>query len=522
MNENDLTSSEAAKQAGIIAHELENAKLNSTSHGEDLKKNLIDINVKNIENKNLNHAYNNSQSLIKSDLQETGSQAETSEDSTQLLKGVKEVRVAVVGNVDSGKSTLVGVLTKCVLDDGRGSARQLVFNFDHEKENGRTSSIALEIMGFKANSQVEVQKASDKKNTCWNKIMKDSDKIVSIIDLCGHEKYLKTTIFGLTGLVPDYSMIIIGANMGIQRMTKEHLGIALALKIPIFVVITKIDIAPLDIFKQNLDFVTKILKSTGSQKLPVVIRETDDLSVYAEAILFDRICPIFCVSNVTGEGVKQLREFMSLLMPRTAQLSNTFKSASDKAEFLIDGAYNVKGVGVVVSGTLISGKVSIGSNLMLGPDAKGDFKPVTVKSIHYKRTALDEISSGNSCCFNIKSKDNIKISDLRKGMVLVDKQINHKPVFEFEAEVVILHHATTIKPKYQAVIHCGVVRQTARVISMSCDLLRTQDRGLVRFKFMKSPEYLHVGDTILFREGRTRGIGYIKNLIYQDKEKVEK
>ena len=63
-----------------------------------------------------------------------------------------DVRVAVIGNVDSGKSTLVGVLTRCVNDDGRGSARSLVFNFSHEQANGRTSSISHEIMGFSSRS----------------------------------------------------------------------------------------------------------------------------------------------------------------------------------------------------------------------------------------------------------------------------------------------------------------------------------------------------------------------------------
>ena len=52
-----------------------------------------------------------------------------------------EVRVAVIGNVDSGKSTLVGVLTRSVLDDGRGSARSKVFKHGHEEATGRTSSI---------------------------------------------------------------------------------------------------------------------------------------------------------------------------------------------------------------------------------------------------------------------------------------------------------------------------------------------------------------------------------------------
>lgn len=44
-----------------------------------------------------------------------------------------DTRIAVIGNVDSGKSTLVGVLTKSIMDDGRGSARKHVFNFSHEQ-----------------------------------------------------------------------------------------------------------------------------------------------------------------------------------------------------------------------------------------------------------------------------------------------------------------------------------------------------------------------------------------------------
>lgn len=52
-----------------------------------------------------------------------------------------EVRVAVIGNVDSGKSTMVGVLTRSMLDDGRGAARSKVFKHSHEGETGRTSAI---------------------------------------------------------------------------------------------------------------------------------------------------------------------------------------------------------------------------------------------------------------------------------------------------------------------------------------------------------------------------------------------
>jgi len=84
---------------------------------------------------------------------------------------------------------------------------------------------------------------------------------VTFLDLCGHEKYLKTTMFGLVGLMPDYSMIVVGANMGVSRMTREHLGITLALGVPIFFVITKIDLAPQNIYEDTVNTLLKIMKS---------------------------------------------------------------------------------------------------------------------------------------------------------------------------------------------------------------------------------------------------------------------
>ena len=84
---------------------------------------------------------------------------------------IKEVRLAVIGNVDSGKSTLVGCLTKNVKDDGRGYARQFVFNYQHETETGRTSSIAEEILGFKDHKPLDIGRANEKKNISWKEIV---------------------------------------------------------------------------------------------------------------------------------------------------------------------------------------------------------------------------------------------------------------------------------------------------------------------------------------------------------------
>ncbi len=140
-----------------------------------------------------------------------------------------------------------------------------MFNYKHEAANGRTSSIGHEIMGFDEElKHITPERLTESKNKTWADIAGRSDKVLTFLDLCGHEKYLKTTIFGLVGLMPDYAMIVVGANMGITRMTREHLGISLALKVPIFIIVTKIDLAPEEVFENTVATITKILKSPGA------------------------------------------------------------------------------------------------------------------------------------------------------------------------------------------------------------------------------------------------------------------
>jgi len=290
------------------------------------------------------------------------------------VRDENDVRIAIIGNVDSGKSTLVGVLTKGIFDDGRGSARKAVFNFAHEASNGRTSSIGQEILGFTEEGKVvEPERLNSTKNQTWSHIAKTSKKIITFLDLCGHEKYLKTTMFGLVGLMPDYSMIVVGANMGVSRMTREHLGISLALKVPIFIVITKVDIAPPEVYEETKNSLIKILKSPVAQKMPQIVKKGDNIQPYAEQLANDKLCPIFTISNVTGEGLEELKDFMKLLSSRIS-ISGLFKKPTDPVEFLIDGIYQVTGVGLVVAGTMKSGTVEPNQLLQLGPDKLGNFK----------------------------------------------------------------------------------------------------------------------------------------------------
>lgn len=63
-------------------------------------------------------------------------------------------------------------------------------------------------------------------------------------------------------------------------------------------------------------------------------------------------------------------------------------------------------------------------------------------------------------------------------------------------------------------LHVGPVSQTCAIIDIDREYIRTGDRAMVAFQFVQRPEYLAVGDRLLFREGRTKGLGIVKALGY--------
>ena len=105
----------------------------------------------------------------------------------------RNIRVAVVGNVDAGKSTLIGTLTTSFLDDGRGSSRTAIMKHRHEIESGRTSTSSSHLLGFKHSGEVVVGREKHRANRMKtdDEIAKMSYRIVTLMDLAGHEKYLK-------------------------------------------------------------------------------------------------------------------------------------------------------------------------------------------------------------------------------------------------------------------------------------------------------------------------------------------
>ena len=171
-------------------------------------------------------------------------------------------------------------------------------------------------------------------------------------------------------------------------------------------------------------------------------------------------------------------------------------------------------VGTVVSGVVKSGVIHAGDTVLVGPDGLGQFTTTSIRSIERKRIPVPAAAAGTSASFALKK---VRRKDVRKGMVvLLKNDAAPTPAVhrEFVAEVLILSHATTIKTKYQAMLHVGPVSQTCAIVDIDRAYIRTGDRATVAFRFVQRPEFLAVGDRILFREGRTKGLGIVKSLGY--------
>ena len=346
----------------------------------------------------------------------------------------------------------------------------------------------------------------------WEEIGKRSAKVITFTDLAGHERYLRTTVFGLLSSSPNYCLLMVAANNGLIGMSREHLGIALALNVPIMVVVTKIDICPPNILEQTIQQITRILKSPAARKLPIFIRNREECVNTATQFVSQRLCPIFQVSNVTGENLDLVRTFLNIL-PHHGRYD-----ADAPFEFHVNDTFSVPFIGTVVSGIIKSGVIHTGDNIWVGPNGLGEYMATSIRSIQRKRLDVPAASAGQSASFALKKT---RRKDVRKGMVVLPRlegQPMPKAYREFVAEVLILSHATTIKSKYQAMLHVGPVSQTCAIIDVDRPFIRTGDRATVAFQFVQRPEYLAKGDRLLFREGRTKGLGIVLSVGYDPKK----
>ncbi len=432
---------------------------------------------------------------------------ETDDDQTRLvgLATVEEgpvmeddehIVIGTAGHVDHGKSTLVGSLVTGEADDGEGGTRGFLDVRPHEIERGLSADLSYGVYGFDADGPVRMDNPHRKGDRA--RIVEEADRLVSFVDTVGHEPWLRTTIRGLVGQKLDYGLLTVAADDGPTKTTREHLGILLATELPTIVAITKADLVDEQRLAEVEREIERLLRDADRSPLRVqrhgVEAAIDEIS--------ETVVPVLTTSAVTQEGLDDLDTLFKQL-PKTGDTTE-----ADEFQMYVDRTYNVTGVGAVASGTIRTGSVEAGDELLLGPMPDGTFRDVEVRSIemHYHR--VEEATAGRIVGIALKGVDE---AEIERGMALLPRDAEPDPVREFEAEVMVLNHPTTIGEGYEPVIHLETVSEAAAIYPDEGQLL-PGDSGTATVRFKFRPYLIEEGQRFVFREGQSKGVGTVSDL----------
>lgn len=326
----------------------------------------------------------------------------------------EQLRVTLTGPTMSGKSTLLGTLTTATLDNGRGKSRLSMLRHRHEITSGITSSVTQELLGYQDTSggDVEVINYATEDIASWIDIHAAAagSRLVFISDSAGHPRYRRTTLRGLVGWAPHWTLLCIpaddsedthgktGSTQASQQslgavsemdLTSAQLDLCLRLGLPLVVVITKLDLASRNGLRQSLTKVLDALKAAG--KKPAILPNkpggvAEQELQLVRTVLLETACntavpllndaretvPIVLTSAVDGTGISNLHALLhELPVPDTANEGSAHESL---AIFDVEDVYSkpAEVAGVIVSGHLRLGQLAVGDSVVIGPFSSHD------------------------------------------------------------------------------------------------------------------------------------------------------
>lgn len=228
-------------------------------------------------------------------------------------------------------------------------------------------------------------------------------QILGFIDVPGHERFVHTMLAGASGI--DFALLTVAADDGIKPQTLEHLAILDLLGISQgVVVVTKTDLASGE----------RIAEVTGQ------INEAIANTSFAKA-------DVMAVSVITGRGIDELRKYL------IASASGIHaRSAEGRFRLAVDRVFTLPGVGVVVTGTVLSGLVRLGDQVQLSPSGL----PARVRSIHAQNRPAEFAKAGDRCALNLSGAD-ISKDSIHRGDVVLDPEL-HAPTDRIDVVLRVL------------------------------------------------------------------------------------
>ena len=326
---------------------------------------------------------------------------------------MKHLIIGTAGHVDHGKTALIKALTDIDCDT-------------HKEEKKRGITINL---GF-------------------SHLSLPSGESLGIVDVPGHKDFIKTMVAGAFGI--DIVLLVVAANSGIMPQTVEHLKIIEMLGVRNgIIVLNKADLVDEEMLELAELEVAEFLEDSSLKDAPVI-----------------------AVSSITGNGIDKLVAEISKIVP-------DIKEKKDTGQFrmYIDRIFNVKGIGFVVTGSVLEGKLKTGKDLYLLP---GKNKKVKVRNIQRHGDSVNEVISGDRAALNLAG---LKMDDYQRGMVLSDKVMQDTQMID--ATFTLFAKNNQIGLWSKVIFYTGTFECAARMHLLDHEALEAGQTGIVQIHLEK-------------------------------------
>ena len=340
---------------------------------------------------------------------------------------MKNVILGTAGHVDHGKTALIGALTGIDTD-----------RLAEEKKRGITIELGFAHLDF------------------------DDGLQVGIVDVPGHEKFIKNMLAGAGGI--DLGMLVVAANEGVMPQTVEHLDILKLLGIKDgLVVITKTDLVDEEWLELVRDDIAELVKGSFLENKPVV-----------------------AVSSYTGQGIEELKKELHELVEKSDD-----KNLKIPFRLPVDRVFPVDGFGTVVTGTLIEGGVSVGDVAEIFPSGL----TAKVRSLQVHGRDVGTAGAGQRVAINLAG---IKMDEIARGDVVAKPGSIHDSMMLDAALEVLPDSRRTVKNGSVVHLYHGARVLLAKVVLLDRDELRAGEKCYAQLR-LTEPLAAKSGDRFVIR-----------------------
>jgi selenocysteine-specific elongation factor len=352
------------------------------------------------------------------------------------------------------------------------SKKHLIMGTAGHVDHGKTTLIKA-LTGFDCDTHKQEKKRGITINLGFTHLDLPSGNSLGIVDMPGHADFINTMVSGASGI--DFVLLIIAADEGVMPQTVEHFEIMKLLGIKNgLVVITKADLVDDDLLELAVEEIREFVENSFLENAPII--------------------PI---SATTKQGIDKLLISLDEIIQEIPQ-----RSAEGVFRMFIDRIFTIEGIGTIVNGSVLSGKISREDLLYLLPVGK----EVRIRRIERHGEEVSEIIAGDRAAMNLVG---LKKSEFQKGMLLSDRKL--APTNMIDAKLKIFQPGISLNRWNQLIFLLGTNRMMVKIHLLDCEVLASGETGLVQLH-LPQEIITQFGDKFIIRsssDDRTIGGGVV-------------